>query len=336
MTCVVAGHLCLDIQPTLHGPPTTTPGELQDVGPAALKLGGCVGNTAPALVALGSQVRVAATVANDPMGAVLVSLLHGTGCDTRAVSRDESGSTSYSVVMEPPGQDRWFLHHTGSNATFGRDQIQLQGVDLLHVGYLSLLPSLLRDDAEPLLRLLRAARRRRIVTSVDLATVDPDGWAGGLDWSLLLRRVLPDVDIITASVDDLRVLGSDRGPEEWAGELVDVGVAVAMVKAGPDGLVLRTAGPDRFGWAGRLLASRASSWANALVRCGAPPGPVVSTVGAGDTATAGLLHAVGLGVSPEVAATTATAAAAVVVTGRGRLGPHLVEDPTRRDVHAVE
>ena len=58
---------------------------------------------------------------------------------------------------------------------------------MLHLGYPPLLPALLTEDAEPLLRLLREARRRSITTSLDMVVVDPASAAAQLDWRRILR-----------------------------------------------------------------------------------------------------------------------------------------------------
>ncbi len=72
---------------------------------------------------------------------------------------DVRGSaTSYSVVVQPPGADRVFWHHTGANATYDGAGLDVSGLDLLHLGYPALLPALLTDGGAPLAALLGRAR----------------------------------------------------------------------------------------------------------------------------------------------------------------------------------
>jgi hypothetical protein len=47
-------------------------------------------------------------------------------------------STSYSIVVSPPGVDRLFLHHTGCNDTFDPARVErglLQYTPVLYFGY---------------------------------------------------------------------------------------------------------------------------------------------------------------------------------------------------------
>src|SRR5205823_1161954 len=114
------------------------------------------------------------------------------------------------LVLEPPGIDRSFWHHVGANAECDGTAFELTGVELLHVGYPSLLPAMTADGGEPLVALFARARAAGITTSLDLAVVDPASPAARLDWSALLRRVLPLVDVLSPSVADVRT--TFRGP----------------------------------------------------------------------------------------------------------------------------
>jgi hypothetical protein len=58
-------------------------------------------------------------IATTPLGQALQTVLQEHG---KALAGDmivtPGESTSYSVVLSPPGLDRIFLHHPGANATF--------------------------------------------------------------------------------------------------------------------------------------------------------------------------------------------------------------------------
>ena len=150
----VAGHLCVDVTPELGEAPGLEPGRLYEVGAARLTLGGCVANTALALHAAGVPTRVSATVGDDPLGEIARRLLAEQGIGAEGIATAAGAATSYSLVFQPRGQDRTFWHHAGANAAFTGREVDLDGIDVLHVGYPPLLPALLTDDAEPLLQLL--------------------------------------------------------------------------------------------------------------------------------------------------------------------------------------
>ncbi len=304
---VVAGHLCLDLVPELSAVPRTGPGDLTQIGPLRLTPGGCVANTGGDLAALGAPVTVVGDVGDDALGGVLVRLLAERGLRTEQVQRVAGESTSYTIVLEPPGRERTFWHNVGANAAFDGAAVALEGARLLHVGYPSLLPALIAAGGEPLVALLTRARAAGITTSMDLAVLDP---ADATDWPALLARILPLVDVITPSAVDVR--SALRLPPEAlaasAERLVGLGTAVAMVTGGPGGLALRTA--ERAG----ALFGRA--WADRAEFTPAPEVEVRTTLGAGDAATAGLLYGLLAGRDPEAALDLAARTAATRVAGQ--------------------
>jgi sugar/nucleoside kinase (ribokinase family) len=294
---LVAGHLCIDITPELSRVPDLVPGQLYEIGSARLTLGGCVANTGLALAAAGVPTRVCATVGDDPLGEIIRRLLAEHEIDTGSVTITTGAATSYTIVLQPPDHDRTFWHHPGANAVFTGREVDLDGTDILHIGYPPLLPALVADDAAPLLNLLTEARSREITTSLDLAVVDPRSKAAEVDWRRVFARIMPYVDIATPSIDDLTsALGIARTPdddlvEECARQLIADGCAVAVVSAGARGAYAFSAGPDRFAAAGLALSSVRSKWSSTAEWVPAViPRRVVSTTGAGDAATAGLLY----------------------------------------------
>ena len=318
----VAGHVCVDLAPGLHREPPREPGGLFDVGALTVTVGGCVGNTALALAGFGIDVDVQAAVGADALGAIARDELASAGIRSSRLRSVDVG-TSYSVVIEPPGQDRTFWHHTGANDVFDGTEVDLTGLDLLHVGYPMLLPALVVDDGEPLRRLLARAKDAGVTTSLDLAVLDADGPTGAVDWFVLFARIAPFLDILSPSFDDL--VSTSRGPAEWSADrergyaesLLHAGVGVVAISAGARGMSVTTAHADRLGDAGRALASQAEVWADQSFRHDVDviikP---VSTNGAGDASTAGFLAAVLMGREPRAAAEWASAASRAVLEGR--------------------
>jgi sugar/nucleoside kinase (ribokinase family) len=300
---LVAGHVCVDLMPGLAEPPHAAPGELIEVGPLSVTAGGCVANTASGLAALGAEVHVVADAGADTLGETLVRLLRARGLGTEQIRLLDGCSTSYSVVLQPPGQDRSFWHHIGANAEFDGSGVDLAGAGLLHVGYPSLLPALAADGGATLQALLARAREAGITTSLDLAVLDPTSPAAALDWARMLAGVLPLVDVLTPSIDDLESclhlgFAHDRAALRRAARMmVEMGAGVAMVTAGAEGLQLCTAdGHEHF--------------------MPAPRVEVRTTLGAGDAATAGLLYGLLDDGDPDRALHLAAQTAAQCVSGR--------------------
>ncbi|MEW9264447.1 PfkB family carbohydrate kinase [Kineococcus endophyticus] len=324
LTIALAGHLCVDLTPDLPGTPRLVPGELVEVGPLGVALGGCTANTARALAALGHPVSVHAAVGDDELGRVARDGL--TDPLVRPALEVRAGATSYSVVVQPPGADRVFWHHTGANATFDGAGLDVTGLDLLHLGYPALLPALLADDGRPLAALRGRARAAGATTSVDLGVVDRQTDVGRLDWRSLLERACAQTDVLSPSLDDLTSTLGLPAPagatevlalaDELADQLLAWGVAVVLVTLGDQGALLRVAGAERLAAGGRALAPLAARWAGASLHLPAlAVERTTTTNGAGDASSAGLLHALSLGAGPEAAARLARACAAAVVSG---------------------
>lgn len=312
---VVAGHVCLDLLPAMDSVPTVEPGTLSAIGPLELRAGGCVANTGSLLADLGVATRLYADVGSDALAGPLMSLLASGGADVSGL-RVTAASTSYSIVLQPPGRDRTFWHHVGANASFDGAAIDLRGAELVHLGYPSILPAMLADGGEPLRALLRRARAADVTTSLDLAVVanpTPDVQAS---WRALFDATLPSVDVLTPSVDDLSsatgrpVHGDPESIAREARALVRLGVAIATVSAGPRGMALATGPADRFARGGVVLSRLGAEWFDRDIWL--PVTPVdrpATTTGAGDAATAGFLSGLIHGLEPhatlELAARTA-------------------------------
>ncbi len=328
----VAGHICVDLHPTMSPSAVLAPGRLIEIGSLSMSLGGSVGNTGRALSQLGLPVRLETSVGDDSLGEYVRTAILAQDGSTVSLEVVPDGSTSYSLILEPGGVDRTIWHHVGVNATFDGTHVDTEGVDLLHVGYPPLLPALVADGGAPLEVLLRRGHEVGATMSVDLAVVDPASPVAGLDWTAILARTLPITDVISPSVDDLTsALGIDEDyspalVDRLLSLLIDDGVAVAAVSAGEHGLFLRTASADRLSRAGRALAGVAVTWADQDLHV--PPmvaGEPVTTNGAGDASTAGLLYAIAAGAGPLDAAHLASACAAVALTGRPITGEYVIE-----------
>ncbi|MFC0680095.1 carbohydrate kinase family protein [Lysobacter korlensis] len=318
----VAGHICVDLTPELHAGGEPAPGQLVEVGPLSIRVGGSVANTGLVLADLGAEVTPYTTIGADGLGALLTGELQGRGLDTSHVVVSPEGATSYSVVVERPGQDRTFWHHTGANILFDGADVDSGSSDILHVGYPPLLPALVAGGGAPLAGLLARSHAAGGTTSVDLSVVDPDSAAGAADWDAILNAMCAHTDVLSPSLDDLTsALRIEEGfsvalVDRLAARFLTAGVAVVAISAGPHGLFIRTGTAARFRSSGRALAGVAH-WAERSLDV--PPvavDDVVTTNGAGDAASAGLLFAIAIGASLEEAGRISAACSAAVIQGR--------------------
>ncbi|MGO9961781.1 MAG: carbohydrate kinase family protein [Solirubrobacteraceae bacterium] len=326
---VVAGHVCLDVIPMLQRPAPIEPGMLIEVGAAAVSSGGAVANTGVALHRLGVPVRLMGKVGDDLFGSALLAALDAHGLAAGMIVAPGQ-TTSYSIVISPPGVDRCFLHCPGTNDTFAADDVPaggLAGARLFHFGYPPLMRRMYADDGRELRVLCRSARDAGLATSLDLCRPDPSSAAGKVDWRAILANTLAYVDVVGPSVEELLFM-LDRPAYErlqagepvlhramladLAGQLLDMGATVAAIKLGDQGLYLRTAvDVDRFTG---LLGLDPAQWSDreVLSPCFAPR-RLAGTTGSGDCTIAGLLAALLRGDGPAQAATAATAVGACCV-----------------------
>lgn len=293
-----------------------------------------------ALAALGVPTQLVADAGSDELGRVLVELLAASAADTAGIARLEGRVTSYSVVVDFPGRDRTFWHHIGANAVFDgsgvveRIERAARGAHMptadamagagdrepiLHLGYSTHLPALYAEGGAALSRLVEAARAAGATVSLDMAEIAPASEARAVDWERLLARILPAVDVMKASVDDLVAMMPGRagsGPIEWADALIRLGAAVAVVTAGPDGLILRTGTRERIERAARALRAEPDDWPNRELWVPSLASQVLATTGAGDVAAAGFLAGLARGLGPAESAVLSAAAAATRISGR--------------------
>jgi sugar/nucleoside kinase (ribokinase family) len=333
---VVAGHVSLDLYPELYGEVRLEPGRLVEVGPVAFSTGGAVTNTGLALHRLGVAVRLLGKVGDDLFGRAVIDALerHSTGL-ARDLTVSYAESTSYTVVINPPGVDRSFLHCPGANETFGatdlRDEV-LRDARLLHFGYPPLMPRMYADDGAELAEMFERSRRAGVATSLDMCVPDPASEAGRVEWHRVLSQTLPFVDVFAPSIEELLFMLDRRAYErlcrdglavavdvaslhELGGRLIAMGAALVAIKLGDQGLYLRAA-PDAAAL-GRLCERAGASieaWrgCEVLAPCFVAR-QVAGTTGSGDCTIAGLLAALLRGTDPLEAATAATAVGACSV-----------------------
>lgn len=339
---IAAGHICIDIIPTMTGErkdkvdEVFLPGKLLNVGAAAISTGGSVSNTGLALLHLGLSVELMGKVANDLLGRAVIEKLREDGAHEGMVVVDNEDS-SYTIVIAPPGIDRMFLHNPGTNDTFGFDDVKFDKVSrakVFHFGYPTVMKKTYQNNGEELVRIFKEAKNRGATTSLDMALPDPDSPSGKVDWDRILSDVLPFVDIFLPSLEEaLFMLDKEKFLEKrkeasggnlidllevdeisWIGKrIIEYGTAVAGTKCGHKGLYLRSANIDRLRSMG-LTPSDPQNWADRELW--APPFKIrkfVSAVGAGDTCVAGFLAAFVKGESVESALEYACAAAAQTV-----------------------
>jgi len=352
---VVAGHVCLDVIPTF--PPRTgegrgpdfRPGHLVHVGPAVRSTGGAVSNTGLALHRLGTPVRLIGKIGDDLFGEEILRLFQSqSSALAEGMVRIPGETTSYSIVINPPGVDRTFLHCPGANDTFSADDVpsaSLQDAVLFHFGYPPLMRAIRENGGTELVKLFERAREQGLTVSLDLCMVDPNSESGRVDWNAYLKRTLPLVDLFCPSVDELLWMldrptyasaESDGGftpgrhvtlplLRMLADKCLQAGVGIVAIKLGDQGLYFRsTTDVARIQSMGRAFAGAGAEWTGLELYSPCFQANVVGTTGSGDCTIAGLLAAIIRKERPEemVRSAVATGGASVEATDAVSGVPH--------------
>lgn len=338
---VVGGTICVDVFPGLghlgEGKFDTLfrPGGVITVGPAIFSTGGPVSNTGLALDRLGIATRLVGKVGDDFFGGVTRSLVEKINPQLASGLVVAAGeTTSYTIVISPPGKDRFFLHCHGVNDTFSADDIDMSLVaraKLFHFGYPPIMRRMYLDGGRELVEVFRRAKIAGVTTSLDMTSLDPTTESGQVDWVTVLCAALPYVDIFLPSFEEtlytLHRATFDRltqtAPEagllahatagllaELSRELLDMGVKIAGIKLGDRGLYLRTAGREALQSLGRAAPSGLDGWADQELWAPCFRVNVVGTTGSGDATIAGFLSALLRNFSPRRAVTAAVAVGA--------------------------
>ncbi|MXR42052.1 carbohydrate kinase [Halobaculum sp. WSA2] len=310
MRRLVVGECIVDLHPE-----GAESGDHGDAGTYARRPGGAPANVAVGLARLGEAPALWTRLGRDGFGDFLASTLREEGIPGAYVERDPDAPTGLAVVALDADGDRSFsLYLDGTASTRlepGRvDDDALATVDWLHVGGVELAHDPSRSAVFDLLDRVPDG----VTVSFD-PNARPSLWRE-FDYADTLARVLPDVDVLVASVEDLDPAGYEGTAEAVASAVVADGPHTALITRGAAGADARSTADAPWG------AGHAEH-----------PGfdaDVVDTTGAGDAFTAGAIDALDGGSSLAEALRFGNAVGARATTAQGAMAAL----PTREQVAA--
>lgn len=335
---LIVGHLCLDLIPSfISGGGSVSeifiPGKLININGMSLANGGAASNTGQAMHRLGFKVKIVGKIGDDFIGKAILDNLANVGEDAvRDMIVSPGESSSFTVILNPPGIDRIFLHAEATNSTFKADELPdsaLDGIKLMHFGYPPLMTSFCVDKGIETKKLLQRARARCLITSLDMARPDPASIPGKVDWLEFFDEVLPLVDVFLPSIDEiiymldrqmfdeiLEKAGNENMAtfidmatvQDCADRLLALGPAIVGFKLGDQGFYLKTSSEaERFRLLAELLGIKPEEWVANEYSIPCFTVEVAGTTGAGDSTIAGFLGALLKGQGPEQAVLMAVA-----------------------------
>lgn len=285
---ITMGRVSVDLYPEQIGVP------LAEVKTFAKSLGGSATNVAVAAARLGHRSAVVTKVGDDGFGPYVRAALEGFGVDARYVGTDPDLRTPLAFCEIHPPDDFPLLFYREPKAP--DSNIEVEDLDL---GEISSAPLFwitgtgLSEEPSRSTTLGALEVRSGGITVVDL-DYRPMLWNSREETERWYREALKHATVAVGNQEEVEVAVGTGDPHEASAALLDLGLELAIVKRGPDGVLARSA---------EGLAE-------------APPieVDVVNGLGAGDAFGGALCHALLLGWDPERTIRFANAAGAIVAS----------------------
>jgi 5-dehydro-2-deoxygluconokinase len=285
---VTMGRVSVDLYPQQIGVP------LAEVKTFAKSLGGSATNVAVAAARLGHKSAVVTKVGNDGFGPYVRTALEGFGVDARYVGTDPDLRTPLAFCEIHPPDDFPLLFYREPKAP--DSNIEAEDLDL---GEISSTPLFwitgtgLSEEPSRSTTLEALEARSEGITVIDL-DYRPMLWNSREETERWYREALKHATVALGNQEEVEVAVGTGDPHEASAALLDLGLELAIVKRGPDGVLARTA---------EGVAE-------------APPieVDVVNGLGAGDAFGGALCHALLCGWDPERTIRFANAAGAIVAS----------------------
>ncbi len=285
---ITMGRVSVDLYPEQIGVP------LAEVKTFAKSLGGSATNVAVAAARLGHRSAVVTKVGDDGFGPYVRAALEGFGVDPRYVGTDPDLRTPLAFCEIHPPDDFPLLFYREPKAPDSNI-----GVEDLDLGEISSAPLFwitgtgLSEEPSRSTTLEALEARSEGITVIDL-DYRPMLWNSREETERWYQEALQHATAAVGNQEEVEVAVGTGDPHEASAALLDLGLELAIVKRGPDGVFARTA---------EGIAE-------------APPieVDVVNGLGAGDAFGGALCHALLLGWDPERTIRFANAAGAIVAS----------------------
>jgi 5-dehydro-2-deoxygluconokinase len=262
---VTMGRVGVDLYPEQGGVP------LAEVRTFARSLGGSPTNVAVGAARYGHRTAVITKVGDDGFGAYVRAALRGFGVDDRFVGTDPALRTPivFCELTDAASPSILFYREpTAPDIRIAAEELPLGAIRDARI-FWTTGTGLSAEPSRGATLAALAARRRRAVTVHDL-DFRPVFWSSPGEAGEQQRRALALATVAVGNVEECSVAVGAREPDDLAARLLDLGLELAIVKLGGDGVLAAwPGGSERF-----------------------PPVPVrvVNGLGAGDAFGAAVCH----------------------------------------------
>jgi 5-dehydro-2-deoxygluconokinase len=231
---ITMGRVGVDIYPNQIGVP------LADVTTFSKFLGGTATNVAVGAARLGNRTAVITKVGDDPFGPFVRRALEGFGVDARFVGTHPKLRTPVVFCEIHPPDDFPLLFYrepTAPDMTIEPGELDLDAIRDARVFWTT--GTGLAEEPIRSSTLAALAARADGITVHDLDW-RPMFWDEPERAGELQREALSHATVAVGNRDEVEVAVGTRDPVEASQRLLDLGLEVAIVKQGPDGVLART------------------------------------------------------------------------------------------------
>jgi 5-dehydro-2-deoxygluconokinase len=283
---ITMGRVGVDLYPEQIGVP------LAEVRTFAKSLGGSATNVAVAAARLGNRAAVITKVGDDPFGPYVRDALRGFGVDDRWVGTHPTLRTPVVFCEIHPPDDFPLLFYREPQApdmTIEADELDLDAIRAARVFWTTGTGLSAEPSRTATLTALEARTDGIAIHDLDHR---PMFWSDESEAGHWARAALKHATVAVGNRDEVAVAVRTRDPYAASAALLDLGVEIAVVKRGPEGVLARTR--------------------DELVEVPPVPVDVVCGLGAGDAFGGALVHGLLHGWSLERTIRLANAAGAHV------------------------
>jgi 5-dehydro-2-deoxygluconokinase len=271
---ITMGRVGVDLYPEQIGV------SLAEVRTFAKSLGGSATNVAVAAARLGARAAVITKVGDDPFGPYVRSALRGFGVDDRWVGTHPTLRTPVVFCEIHPPDDFPLLFYREPKApdmTIEPGELDLDAITAAKVFWTTGTGLSAEPSREATLAALQArassrtaGRPAEVLHTVHDLDHRPMFWTDESEAGRWARAALRHATVAVGNRDEVAVAVGTRDPYEASAALLDLGVQIAIVKRGPEGVLARTR--------------------DELVEVAPVPVEVVCGLGAGDAFGGALVH----------------------------------------------
>jgi 5-dehydro-2-deoxygluconokinase len=285
---ITMGRVSVDLYPEQIGV------SLAEVKTFSKSLGGSATNVAVAAARLGHRAAVITKVGDDGFGPYIHAALEGFGVDARWVGTDPDLRTplAFCEIFPPDNFPLLFYREPKApDINISAEDLDLEAISAASLFWVT--GTGLSDEPSRTATLTALEARSGGTTVIDL-DYRPMLWESEEETEYWYREALRHVTVAVGNQEEVKMAVGTEDPHEASKELLDLGVALAIVKQGLRGVLARTA--------------------EGVAEVSPIEVEIVNGLGAGDAFGGALCHALLSGWDPQRTIAFANAAGAIVAS----------------------